>query len=673
MADVLLKEINRWLESFLRLIEPDWNSKVMRIRPEERADQHAEISRTIWNVVSLLVGACLFCLFILSGPDASLVSTDAYIKVPIVSISASYRDFLFFGPLFLIGLGLYLHVFLGQRIILGLPNPEALGETTRLPSPYIFNLKSPFASLMSTFLFYLMLPLVLAVFIWKAIPRPQDVWLPTVVFVLTSVLMLILKIRRFKREHPQLSPLSTKIMLVLLWLALATAVVLLIPTTWLTVRGQLERLSIPEGSTQRSVAAANTRYIPFFGVRRLQLFGASLSKKNLSGFFAPHADLRKADLKETDLEAADLSDADLRKADLTDANLVSANLTGARLDGAHLKGARLDHADLRKATFDDETEIDPKWKMVMCIVNGDKTTDCIGRDDLAWVDLSGADLEQSDLSQVQMTGADLRRADLTGVNFKGTNLRLADLRSTLPQSSFKDAATDGAFFAAPFRSTGSPPDVTVNIMNRLSGNCLENPSQTVDGTMLSLGGQSCDPRESLSNHLWNLSRLSNGFFRIKLPKSNDCIDSTAFYDGRPLQIWDCSDDSENQYWRMIPGVNNYVLIAKNNTGFCWTGPGSRDQHPQPSIRPCDRQDHSQFWQISFPLLPVTQKQRFPHGLYANERAEDFLAVSTRYNISPGGYYGYMYGSRWYAGGSAYRKGSTTGKSVPNHPVGSRKP
>src|SRR5437773_11011416 len=70
-----------------------------------------EISKTIWNLASLLVASSVFCLIILGAPDVSLVSTDAKINIPVAGISVSYPDFLLFAPVFLIGLTLYLHVF----------------------------------------------------------------------------------------------------------------------------------------------------------------------------------------------------------------------------------------------------------------------------------------------------------------------------------------------------------------------------------------------------------------------------------------------------------------------------------------------------------------------------------------------------------------------------------
>src|ERR1044071_7236958 len=66
-----------------------------------------EISKTIWNLTTVLSASCLFCCLMLAAPDATLVSADAKITIPIASLVLSYSDFLLLGPIFLIGLTLY--------------------------------------------------------------------------------------------------------------------------------------------------------------------------------------------------------------------------------------------------------------------------------------------------------------------------------------------------------------------------------------------------------------------------------------------------------------------------------------------------------------------------------------------------------------------------------------
>jgi Pentapeptide repeats (8 copies) len=106
--------------------------------------------------------------------------------------------------------------------------------------------------------------------------------------------------------------------------------------------------------------------------RQFDLFRTNLSGQWLAGAELREANLWHAKLRDADLNGADLRDADLRGtdlrgaillyADLRGASLVRATLSGARLDGAHLRGAslvgatlsgaRLDAADLSDADLD---------------------------------------------------------------------------------------------------------------------------------------------------------------------------------------------------------------------------------------------------------------------------------------------------------------------------------
>ena len=70
---------------------------------------------------------------------------------------------------------------------------------------------------------------------------------------------------------------------------------------------------------------------------RASLYGADLSRANLSG-----ANLSRADLYGADLSRANLSGANLSRADLDDASLDGADLSGANLSRADLYGANLE-------------------------------------------------------------------------------------------------------------------------------------------------------------------------------------------------------------------------------------------------------------------------------------------------------------------------------------------
>ena len=105
-------------------------------------------------------------------------------------------------------------------------------------------------------------------------------------------------------------------------------------------------------------------------------------------------------------QRANLYGADLSRADLSGAHLYGANLSGANLYGAHLYGADLSGANLSGAN----------------LYGAD-----LSRADLSRADLSGAHLSGANLSGANLYGADLSRADLSGAHLSGANLSGANL------------------------------------------------------------------------------------------------------------------------------------------------------------------------------------------------------------------------------------------------------
>jgi hypothetical protein len=297
--------LSRW--SWLKTI---WQA------PEPRSDsswtenldtwqrQHDEASQTIRRTMLTLVAFDLFCLLALGAPDVSLLSADATIELPFADIKISFVVFLVIGPAVLIALTSYLHIFLGYHRSLGITQQ-------RQPLPFIFNLQTRTARCITGFLFYVLTPLVLLVFSYKAAPRPEGGLLLFLTAGFTAVLVW-LAIRRA-------APGTRHVRSWLLWL----------------IEGVLVATILLHIFDSRSLIS-----------RELELAKADLSKQDLSG-----TDLRKADLREAILAEADLREANLAEADLRESNLVGANLREAILAGADLRKADLRRADLRKANL----------------------------------------------------------------------------------------------------------------------------------------------------------------------------------------------------------------------------------------------------------------------------------------------------------------------------------
>jgi uncharacterized protein YjbI with pentapeptide repeats len=376
-----------------------------------------------------MAGYCFFCLVVLGQPDVALLSKDAEISVPFANTKISLVAFLIVGPFILVALATYLHIFIGQWLDYGgRDDPEAL--------PFLFNMSNPVARVFTELLFYWLVPAVLAVFVWKALPRPEG-WLIVAGTALVLAATLVVRIRRLQREWAGVLPIAVLYGL-LFAVALGAGVSL----------GQKEL-------RERLVW------------RPLDLEGADLRGRDLRGFNLRDADLREADLSEARLDGADLRGADLRLAKLDGARLRNVPLQGSRLEGASFVKTDLSGADLRQASLSleffgpeslngaDLSGLDlAGWSYPNGALEATKLSDA----NLSGADLRGSLLSDADLQGAVLDGAIFRRADLRGAdlrrvraetaNFSAADLAGADLsRAFLAQAVFNGADMSGARLA----------------------------------------------------------------------------------------------------------------------------------------------------------------------------------------------------------------------------------
>jgi uncharacterized protein YjbI with pentapeptide repeats len=662
LSDRLRDSLDGLFRLAFRWADPAWEPGPAMSEADWRS-RHAEISKTIWNLTSLLVASSLFCLFVLGGPDASLVSTDAQISVPIASLVVSYTNFLLFGPVFLIGLTLYLHVFIEERHRLDRADrPESVTDSQTL-SPFLFNLGWASAEFLSGFLFYGMLPCVLAYFVWKTIPRPGALWPLCLAFTAVSGMLVALKIRRFEAQRRFVRVLPRRFLLAVLWVTLGVTLLACLPLAWLTGRALVTLADIPQRQSARQ-ASDPTAGIDFLlaRFRRLELFGASLGKKNLTEFYGPYANLRKADLHETDLESANLAHADLRKANLTDANLTGANLQYAQLEGANLTRTTLNGADLRHATMDDRTIVDVKWIRVICILNNDWSHDCLRRNGVSWADLSGANLESADLSGKDFTGTDLSYADLSQTDLSRAVLRVADLRHTQLPPPEKRREAEGSLTAGQSGLTGAESPASVFLANRGSNNCLDAQPIVQHERETPFMFYPCAPAEDRLE-LWNAKRLANGVRFESAAATSTCLDASTFND-RTVQMWACNNDYATQWWRITAVTDDYLvvgqysLVEKSGAGVCLHGTGSQENSPTPVLRTCDIHDHNQHWMIAPPDAYRLLATPVP-AQTAQNRKQDLDRAIAQFRPSPANF-GFYFGFQSYGFRSGYFSGGEFG-------------
>jgi hypothetical protein len=219
----------------------------------------------------------------LGTPDVSLLAGNATIKLPFANTDVSFVAFLFIGPVVLVALTTYLHIFVGYHSIL-ITSQNGRGL------PYVFNLQSRLARYVSDMLLYWLVPCILLGFSVKAAPRPGSMLLVIVTVAVTIVLVWV-KIRRWSSGQRRKMYRG-------LWL----------------IEGVLVYMLILQVGNSSSLL-----------VRSLNLFRANLEAQDLKA-----TNLQEANLQEANLQRANLLGADLRGANLWGANLQGPNLTEAK-------------------------------------------------------------------------------------------------------------------------------------------------------------------------------------------------------------------------------------------------------------------------------------------------------------------------------------------------------
>jgi hypothetical protein len=139
---------------------------------EEWKRQHDEVSKSINRILTIIIGFSFFCFLALGASDKSLIEVNAQIKLPFANTEISFLDFLVVGPAVLVALSIYLHTFTDYWLRLSYQlRSDKSDDSVTLGLPYLFNLPGRFARLLSDFLFYWLVPVVICYFVWKGSPR----------------------------------------------------------------------------------------------------------------------------------------------------------------------------------------------------------------------------------------------------------------------------------------------------------------------------------------------------------------------------------------------------------------------------------------------------------------------------------------------------------------------
>src|SRR6266516_3766743 len=142
----------------LRKLSPDLISKAR----DETATQVTRIGLTF-------LGTTAFCLLSLLSPDSALLGGSERINAPLAG-PVSFFGFMLLGPAVLIALRVYLQIYVEHSDRLD----RLARSVSVVRAPTLVTLQNPLLRLFSAFIFYLLLPVAMMLFAWKAAVFP--VW-----------------------------------------------------------------------------------------------------------------------------------------------------------------------------------------------------------------------------------------------------------------------------------------------------------------------------------------------------------------------------------------------------------------------------------------------------------------------------------------------------------------
>lgn len=331
---------------------------------------------TIRRLSYLLLGGNLFCYIVLFGPDTTFIPADAVLRVPMFGTDVSAKVFLIFFPICLVCLNLY-----GQILINNVLAKRP--KTTHNDSlPLDANNQEPEKetykpSLVNFFIFYLLTPVTLFISSWRALPRPEVIYLiPSTILFTTGIAFL----GKWQMQKKSCKPITIWAQ----WLRASSVILLCF---------FLLHFLFPQA---------------LHSLRPIDLMMAKLSEKDLRGVNLTHANLDYIILNSSNLTGANLESARLERAQLE-----NTILRRARLDYAHLKHANLKNADLRKASL----------KHVNLMYAN------LNNANLSHTNMFYADFKSTDLRDANLNKANIQKGSLVQVKLNDAEMRGANLSS----------------------------------------------------------------------------------------------------------------------------------------------------------------------------------------------------------------------------------------------------
>jgi uncharacterized protein YjbI with pentapeptide repeats len=419
----------------LRKLSPDLISKAR----DETAAQVTRVGLTF-------LGTTAFCLLSLLSPDSALLGGSERINVPLAG-PVSFFGFMLLGPAVLIALRVYLQIYVEHSDRLD----RLARSVSVVRAPTLVPLQNSLIRLFSGLIFYLLMPVTMILFAWKAAVFPA--WglglFAVAVAVIASHVMLL-----FNRLSWRSKAL----------LSVGAAII---------AAGIMRGFGPPHRPFNLYHANLSGQWLEREDLRKADLRQANLSAAKLILADLSAANLLNANLSTADLSQANLSGATLFNANLSTADLSQANLSAAKLILADLSAAKLILADLRHAillnanlsTADLSTADLSAAKLILANLSGATLL----KANLSTADLSQANLSAAILFNANLSGAKLILANLSGATLFNANLSAADLRgANLSGANLSGANLTGALNLAPGQLDGACGNSNTKLLEGLT-------------------------------------------------------------------------------------------------------------------------------------------------------------------------------------------------------------
>jgi pentapeptide repeat protein len=302
-----------------------------------RDDTAAQVNR----ILLTFVGTFVFYVLSLLTPDSALLASGEKLNVPLAG-PVSFDGFMLLGPAVLIVLRVYLQIYAEHQGRLDRIAQLIPAARSSLLTPD----ENPLLRMFRGLAFYLLLPLAMLAFWWKAAVFPKWGLAFAIVAAAVIAMHLTLLFHRLSWNRRAVITLGVTILAMAVTLSFGISV----RRPFNLFRANLADQWLPKIDLKDANLYATKLTGAVLGAANLT--GAVLGAANLTGADLGAANLTDGELLEANLAGADLTRADLTRADLTGADLTGANLTRADLPGTHLTDAKLIGANLTGANLD---------------------------------------------------------------------------------------------------------------------------------------------------------------------------------------------------------------------------------------------------------------------------------------------------------------------------------